>query len=161
MAWNLWGRHRSDQQRWLQPFLFWRCWYLRNLIFLSNFRRIIGESMSRERYATSTRFVFTLLHCPNAALLLYGHGVYFSVNVSYAASDTNAAREKHIYYARVLVGETTAGSMGFAYPHGSQAPLTSSTRRPTTPSQRRYSVSSRTRRLTPSTSSSSNRALQC
>lgn len=60
---------------------------------------------------------YELLHFSSAANdFPYGQGVYFGVNSSFATSDTcsksNAAGIKYVYYARVLVGETTAGSRG-------------------------------------------------
>lgn len=58
--------------------------------------------------------IYALWWC--CAATAYGEGVYFAVNSSYSADNTysapNAADVKQMYYARVLVGESTAGSQG-------------------------------------------------
>ena len=47
---------------------------------------------------------------------MYGDGVYFALNSSYSASNMyskpNANGIKQMYYARVLVGDTTLGKHG-------------------------------------------------
>ncbi|CAH1250765.1 PARP10 [Branchiostoma lanceolatum] len=51
---------------------------------------------------------------------VYGKGVYFAKNASYSAQDVytppNAQGNKHIYQARVIVGEYTTGKYGIVEP---------------------------------------------
>ena len=51
---------------------------------------------------------------------MYGNGVYFARDASYATqtkhSPPDGAGNRHMYFARVLVGEYTTGRMGMITP---------------------------------------------
>ena len=65
-----------------------------------------------------------LLDSPSSILYslatLYGNGVYFAIQAAPSAQDQFASPNpdgmKHIYYARVLVGDFAQGSQGMLYP---------------------------------------------